>query len=96
MLLGLKLQHCLLFSVICINTESTPVFTEFNRNQSLLEFPLNCIGGFLSSEVECVMIALEKDKGIAVFNSNSLICQTCREDDNGSYMSQIGDVAWSE
>ena len=39
------------------------------------------------------MIALEKDKGIAIFNSNSLTCQTCTEDDNGSYMSRIGDVA---
>ena len=96
MLLEIKLQQFLLFSILCVNTQSTSVFTEFNRNQSLFEFPLNCIGGFLSSEVECVMIALEKDKGIAIVNSNSLTCQTCREENGGSYMSRIGDVAWSE
>ena len=83
MLLGIKLQHFLLFSVSWINTESTPIFTEFNRNQSLLEFPLNCIRRFLSSEVKCVMTALEENKGIAIFNNQSLACQTCNEDING-------------
>ena len=96
MLLGIKLRHFLLLSVSWINTESTPIFTEFNRNQSLLEFPLNCIGGFLSSEVKCVMTALEENKGIAIFNNKSLACQTCNEDIDGSYVPQVGDVAWSE
>ena len=95
MLLGKKLRHFLLFSVSWINTESTSFFTEFNRNQSLLEFPLNCIGEFLSTEVKCVMTALEENKGIAIFNNKSLVCQTCTEDD-GSYVPQTGDVAWSE
>ena len=92
----LGISYFLLFSVSWINTESTPVFTEFNRNQLLLEFPLNCIGGFLSSEVKCVMTAFEENKGIAIFNNKSLACQTCNEVIDGSYVPQVGDVAWSE
>ena len=96
MLLGRKVQYFLLVSLLCFNMKTISFLTEFTRNQSLLEFTLNCIEGFLSSEVECVMKAYEEDKGIAIFNNDSLTCQTCRVDDDGSYVSHIGDVAWSE
>ena len=96
MLREIKLRHVLLASIFYFNMEHASLFTQFTRNQSLLEFTLNCTGAFLSSEAECVMTAFEKDKGIAIFNSDSLTCQMCREDDSGDYVSRIGDVAWSE
>ena len=95
MLAEIKLQYVLLASVLCFSMENTTPFTQFTRNQSLLELTLNCTGEFLSSEAKCLMTALEKDKGIAIFNSDSLTCQTCRED-SGNYVSRNGDVAWSE
>ena len=96
MLMVMKVLHFVLFSVLRIYIESASFLTEFNRNQSLLEVSLNCIEEFTSSEVKCVMTALEENKGIAIFNNKSLTCQTCNLDDNGSYVPQIGDVAWSE